>query len=367
MAVAFKDYYKILGVEKSADAKAIKQAYRRLARKHHPDMNPGNKAAGERFKEINEAYEVLSDPEKRQRYDTLGPGLAARRPGVSRRRRLRRLPRPRRARRRTPATSRSSSAPSSAISGAGSAEAGAGARPTATSRSLRRPGPLRPLGRGRVPGSGRPDSRRDHAGGGGPGRAADPGAGAAEPCATCGGTGRQGQAACPTCRGAGQVARASRVEVKIPAGVRDGSRVRVAGEGPAGTAGGAPGDLYLLVRVAPHPLFERRDDDVRFDLTLAVWEAALGADVEVPTLRGKVTMKIPPETSSGKTFRLPGYGFPRAQGAAARAISSCGCAIVGPHRAEPARARAVRGAAPAPFQPPASPVRPCSLLGEGGR
>jgi molecular chaperone DnaJ len=110
------------------------------------------------------------------------------------------------------------------------------------------------------------------------------------------------------------VVRASRVEVKIPAGVRDGSRVRVAGEGTAGSGGGAPGDLYLQVRVAPHPLFERREDDVHLELPLAVWEAALGADVEVPTLRGKVTMKIPPETSSGKTFRLPGYGIPRLRG-----------------------------------------------------
>jgi molecular chaperone DnaJ len=104
------------------------------------------------------------------------------------------------------------------------------------------------------------------------------------------------------------------VEVGIPAGVRDGARVRAAGEGGAGAAGGPHGDLYLQVRVTPHPTFERRDDDVYVDLPLAVWEAALGAEVEVPTLRGKVTMKIPAETPSGRTFRLPGYGLPHLRG-----------------------------------------------------
>ncbi|MGH2590648.1 MAG: DnaJ C-terminal domain-containing protein, partial [Actinomycetota bacterium] len=105
-----------------------------------------------------------------------------------------------------------------------------------------------------------------------------------------------------------------RVEVKIPPGLRDGSRVRAAGEGGAGRGGGPRGDLYLRVRVAPHPIFERRDDDLHLELPVAVWEAALGADVDVPTLRGKVTMKIPPETPSGKTFRLPGYGVPHLRG-----------------------------------------------------
>jgi DnaJ-class molecular chaperone len=104
------------------------------------------------------------------------------------------------------------------------------------------------------------------------------------------------------------------VEVRIPAGVRDGSRVRAAGEGGAGVGGGTRGDLYLRVRLAPHPLFERREDDLHVELPIAVWEAGLGAEVEVPTLRGKVSMKIPPETSSGRTFRLPGYGLPHVKG-----------------------------------------------------
>ncbi len=134
------------------------------------------------------------------------------------------------------------------------------------------------------------------------------------PCGTCGGTGRQGNEACPTCHGAGETRTARRLEVKIPAGVRDGSRVRAAGEGGAGSGGGPRGDLYLEVRVQTHPFFERREDDIHVELPIGVWEAALGAEVEVPTLRGKVTMKIPPETTSGKTFRLPGYGLPHLRG-----------------------------------------------------
>ena len=133
-------------------------------------------------------------------------------------------------------------------------------------------------------------------------------------CGTCGGTGRQGKAACPTCGGSGRVSRSNRVEVKIPAGVRDGSRVRAAGEGGAGVGGGGRGDLYLRVHVTPHPVFERREDDLHVELPIAAWEAALGAEVQVPTLRGKVSMKIPPETSSGRTFRLPGYGVPHLKG-----------------------------------------------------
>ncbi|MBI3456981.1 MAG: DnaJ domain-containing protein [Candidatus Rokubacteria bacterium] len=326
MAVAYKDYYKILGVDRTADVKAIKQAYRRLARKYHPDLNPANKAAGERFKEINEAYEVLSDPEKRQRYDALGADWQRYAEGFP----------------------------------------GAGAGDFGGFRVHVQPGGdlgnfseffrtffgdlgVRTRGRGRAPGG--PESADllgDVFGPGGPfgaGTRASP-AGAhrtwrgpdlqapveitleeaaqgtrrtielelQERCAACGGTGQQGTATCPGCRGTGQVTQARRVEVKIPAGVRDGSRVRAAGEGGAGSGGGPRGDLYLQVRVSPHPVFECREDDIHVELPVAVWEAALGAEVEVPTLRGKVTMKIPPETPSGKTFRLPGYGIPHLRG-----------------------------------------------------
>jgi molecular chaperone DnaJ len=317
MAVAYKDYYRILGVEKSADAKAIKQAYRRLARKYHPDTNQGNKSAAERFKEVNGANGVLSDPEKRRRYDTLGPDWQRY------------------------ADARRGPGPGGADAGGYRVHVEPGGDLGDFSDFFRTL--FGDLGRGRAGGRGGV-SVEDLLGGearGGRarrgGRSAQPGQDVQttveisleeaaqgtrrtvelelpEACATCGGTGRQGQAACPTCGGTGEVLRAHRVDVTIPAGVRDGSRVRAAGEGAAGSAGGPRGDLYLQVRVAPHSIFERRDDDLHVELPLAVWEAALGGDVEVPTLRGKVTMKIPPETPSGKTFRLPGYGLPRLRG-----------------------------------------------------
>jgi DnaJ-class molecular chaperone len=312
VAVAYKDYYKTLGVPKTADAKAIKQAYRKLARKYHPDQNPGNKAAAERFKEINEANEVLSDPEKRQRYDTLGPDwarYAEARPG-----------------------------------GFGGQPGGPG--PGGYRVHVDQSGDLGgfseffrtifgDLGARHGPFEGAEfDERGSFRAGGARGRRggdleteveisleeAEAGARRTvefqelEVCATCSGTGRQGKAACPTCGGAGRLPRTHRVEVKIPAGVRDGSRVRAAGEGGAGVGGGSRGDLYLRVHITPHPVFERREDDLHVELPIAVWEAALGADVEVPTLRGKVSMKIPPETGSGRTFRLPGYGVPHLRG-----------------------------------------------------
>ncbi len=308
MPITYKDYYQILGVPKSADAKAIKQAYRKLARQYHPDQNPGNAQAAERFKEINEANEVLSDPEKRRRYDELGADWAR-----------------------------------YAEAGPG----GFGGRPEGGGFRVHvdQTGDLRDFSEffrtffggagGRADGfEGVDFEERSPFGGRGRSRRGqdleteveitleEAHAGTRrtvefqqlEPCDTCRGSGRQGKAACPTCGGAGRVPRDYRIEVTIPAGVRDGSRVRAAGEGGAGAGGGTRGDLYLRVRVLPHPVFERRQDDLHVELPLAVWEAALGAELEVPTLRGKVAMKIPPETSSGRTFRLPGYGMPHVKG-----------------------------------------------------
>jgi molecular chaperone DnaJ len=314
VAVTYKDYYKVLGVPKTADAKAIKQAYRKLARKHHPDQNPGNAAAAERFKEINEANEVLSDPEKRQRYDTLGPdweryagagaggfGGQAGGPG--------------------PGGYRVHVDQSGDLGDFSEffrtifGDLGARGRRSSPFEGVEfeEPGPFRSSGRGHRGGDLETDVEISL-------EEADAGARRTVefqelvPCATCGGTGRQGKATCPTCGGSGRVPHTNRIEVKIPAGVRDGSRVRAAGEGGAGAGGGGRGDLYLRVHVAPHPVFERREDDLHVEVPIAVWEAALGAEVEVPTLRGKVSMKIPPETSSGRTFRLPAYGIPHLKG-----------------------------------------------------
>ena len=138
-----------------------------------------------------------------------------------------------------------------------------------------------------------------------------------EPCSTCGGTGHTGRKPCPQCHGSGWGKGRRHLAVKIPAGVETGARVRVAGEGPAGFGGGQRGDLYLRVTVRPDPRFERKGDDLYLDLAVPVADAALGAEVQVPTLRGQVSMKIPPETSSGKTFRLPGYGMPHLKGGGA--------------------------------------------------
>jgi DnaJ-class molecular chaperone len=313
MAVEYKDYYRILGVERGADDKAIKSAYRKLARKYHPDVNKGQDA---RFKEINEAYEVLSDPEKRRRYDTLGPDWQR--------------------------YAHQASGPQSG--GGFTVEYGdagdfseffrtifgdLGARMGGASR-----GSAGDFGGGRG-GAGFEDLL-----GGGFGRTARRRRGEdvqaaveisleeafhgtrksfalelEEPCATCQGSGNVGGKPCASCHGTGWQRARREVDVRIPAGVRTGQKVRVSGEGGGGAGG--RGDLYLVVTVAPHPQFERKGDDLHLTLPITAPEAALGATIEVPTLRGKVSMKIPPATSSGRTFRLPGYGMPRVKGGGA--------------------------------------------------
>jgi len=299
MAVDFKDYYKILGVDRKADDKTIKSAYRRLARKHHPDVAKGKDSA-DRFKEINEAYEVLSDPEKRRRYDSLGPDWQ-----------------------------RYAQAPPGGPGGGFRVEYGGDAGGAGDFSDFFRTifGDLG--GRGGARGEGiRIEDLFD---GGSRGRGVDVQAGIEitldeafqgtrktfgmdieEPCPTCHGSGHVKRQPCTTCGGNGWQRVRRQVDVKIPAGVKSDQRVRVAGEG-AGAAG-TRGDLYLTVTVAPHPFFERKGDDIHLSLPVTAPEAALGAALEVPTLRGRVSMKIPPATSSGRTFRLPGYGMPRIKG-----------------------------------------------------
>jgi molecular chaperone DnaJ len=303
MAVEFKDYYRILGVDRSADDKTIKSAFRKLARKYHPDVAK-TKDAGERFREISEAYEVLSDPEKRRRYDTLGPDWQRyAQPGSG--------PRP----------------------GGTHVEYGDAEDFSEFFRTI-----FGDLG-ARGPAGGRRGDRvdlEDLLGGFAqrPPRAsrgqdvqtnvtisldeAFSGTRKAfeleieEPCPTCRGAGNVGGKPCTTCHGTGWQRGRHEVDVRIPAGVRSGQKVRVSGEGAGGAAG--RGDLYLVVTVAPHPQLERKGDDLALTLPITVPEAALGTSLEIPTLRGKVTMKIPPATSSGRTFRLPGYGMPRLKG-----------------------------------------------------
>jgi DnaJ-class molecular chaperone len=303
MAVDFKDYYKILGVDRKAGDKTIKSAYRRLARKYHPDVAK-TKDATERFKEVSEAYEVLSDPEKRRRYDSLGPDWQ-----------------------------RYTQAPPGAPPGGGfrveyGGDAGNLGDFSEFFRSI-----FGDLGaharRGSRSGGIRFDEGFDRSP-----RGADVEAGVEisldeafhgarktfamdleEPCAVCQGAGNVQGKPCAACGGGGWQRAHRQVDVKIPAGVKSGQRVRVSGEGTG--APGARGDLYLSVTVAPHPFFERKGDDVHLSLPITAPEAALGTSIEVPTLRGKVSMKVPPATSSGRTFRLPGYGMPRLKGGGA--------------------------------------------------
>jgi DnaJ-class molecular chaperone len=303
----YKDYYKTLGVSKTADDKAIKAAYRKLARKYHPDVNKGS---ADRFKEINEAYTVLSDPEKRKRYDELGPdweryaraGAGARAPFEGQ-----------------------------------EVHFGSGADPGFSDFFRSIFGDLIGGARGRggfttvdLGDLGADLGGAEWAPGGfGAGKGNDVEASIEltldeafrgvrktvsleldEPCPECGGAGHVNRKPCTRCRGTGWAKGRRHLDVKIPAGVDTGSRIRVAGEGQGGGGGAGRGDLYLKVSVKPDPRFERKGDDLYVDLPVDVGDAALGAEVSVPTLKGQVSMKIPVETSSGRLFRLPGYGMP---------------------------------------------------------
>jgi curved DNA-binding protein len=269
----YKDYYKILGVAKKATEKEIKAAYRKLARKHHPDVNQGKKDAEARIKEINEAYDVLGDPEKRRRYDELGANWDA--------------------------VGRGGAAP-----GRGPAGWPGGARVEYQDLGG---GSFSDFFRTFFEGFG---GREGSAGGfqgfedqEALGRASDAEAEVELTLAeVLQGTTREVR------MGGGTKPR--RVEVRIPPGVREGSRVRVAGEG-GGAAGGRRGDLYLKVRIAADPVFERKGDDLVTTVAVPLTAAVLGGEAQVPTLEGPVGIRVPPETPAGQVFRLRGKGLPR--------------------------------------------------------
>ena len=276
----YKDYYKILGVDRNAQEKEIKKAYRKLARQHHPDVNPGDKAAEERFKDINEAHEVLSDPEKRSKYDQLGSSWqqwqrTGRDPG-----------------------------------GFDWSQWFSGAQPGGGGVRVEY-GDLGDLG-DLFGGGGFSDFFRTVFGGGGAPRTGRTQAQQARP--------RRGQDYTQPVeitleeafQGATRMMQKDgrRLEVKIPPGVMTGSKVRMAGEGSPGIAGGTSGDLYLEVRILPHSTLEREGDDLRCEVPVSLYTAVLGGEVKVPTLSGEVMLNIPPETQGGRTFRLRGKGMP---------------------------------------------------------
>jgi curved DNA-binding protein len=305
MAVKTRDYYEVLGVGRGASDDDIKTAYRKLARKHHPDLNPGDKAAEERFKELQEAYDVLSDAEKRKLYDRHGENWRVAQQGGG-------TPPPGWERARAGGGGGGPQAGGFDFSGFDFGGGGAGGFDFEDLFGR--------VGRGR---GGRRTSRGsdveaelelslEEAHGGGRRTLQMQ---AAETCPTCQGTGvTSDNKTCPTCGGAGQVLRPKTVEVTIPAGVRDGQTLRLAGQGGAGANGAPAGDLYLRISLRPHPVFTVRGDDLEVELPIAPWEAVLGAKVEVPTIDGKAEVTVPAGAQSGQRLRLRGQGLNKRKG-----------------------------------------------------
>ncbi len=298
MPVEFKDYYKTLGVERTASSDDIRTAFRKLARKYHPDVAKDKKQAEEKFKEINEAYEVLGDPDKRKKYDELGAdwnnGGFRPPPGGGGARSY---------------TWRSGQGTEGfEFGGTGFSDffeqffggrggfprgpGGSGYAEPQTERGQDVEGVLMVTLEEATAGSVRSVSVRHNV-----------------ECPECGGTGMKGRKECPRCQGAGHVQVSNNYQVRIPAGVRDGQRLRLAGRGEPGHGGGPAGDLYLRVRFASHPDFRVQGGDLYHDLDLAPWEAALGANVAVPTLGGSVNIKIPAGAQNGQRLRVRGKGL----------------------------------------------------------
>ena len=327
-----RDYYEVLGVDKSASQDDIKKAYRKLARENHPDMHPGDKACEERFKEINEAYEILSDQDKRQKYDQFGHaafdpsagygaggfgggfggfddifggaggfgdifssifggGAATRNPNAPRR-----------------------GEDVRASLNISFEEAAFGCEKEVTAPRIE----LCPdcKGTGCAPGT-TAETCPDCHGSGSVRTTTRTPFGLAQstgPCSKCRGTGKIIHQPCKTCRGMGKIRRNHKLTVKIPAGIDDGQAIPMPGCGNAGANGGPAGDLLVGVTVRPHPIFEREGTSVYMEQELSFAQATLGAEVEVPTLDGKVKLTVPEGTQPGAVFRMRGRGIPSLRG-----------------------------------------------------
>ncbi len=315
------DLYLVLGVQREATEADIKRAYRRLARRYHPDINPGDRTAEEHFRRIAEAYETLIDPVRRRQYDTVGPivGTEAVTFGFE------------------------GFDFSMQVSGAQAptfgdlfadvlrprddsheAERGAdlhlalrlpfedamrgGTRHVTVTRHVHCQA-CRGTGRVRVP-----ERRCAHCHGSGVLKSTRSHMVFSKACGYCGGTGQQAHTRCPACSGRQLDVHAESLTVHLPAGLHDGARVRVPGKGHDGLNGGPAGDVYIDVQVEPHPVFSREGDDLLLTIPVAIHEAALGARVDIPSLDGTVRLRIPPGTQSGQRFRLSGRGAPSARG-----------------------------------------------------
>ena len=321
------DFYVILGVGADASAADIKRAYRRLSRRYHPGINPGDRTAQEMFARISEAYEVLMDPRRRQDYDAGGAGPVPP-SGVG-----------------VPQFTefdfsvRALGAQASTFSelfaevlnpvpaaGGGRPEPGADLHATLTvpfeaqlTGDERQVVVTRQVPCSACQGAGRQataEGRCARCEGRGQTRWARGHMVFSKECTACAGTGRRRSDACAACVGHGRAVRSEAVMVRVPPGVRDGARVRVPERGNAGRYGGATGDLYVTIQVASHPLFRRDGDDIFCTIPVAVHEAVLGARIEVPSLDGTIRLSLPPGTQGGRRFRARGRGFPMATGGA---------------------------------------------------
>jgi len=324
--MAKRDYYEILGVDRNATKEEIKKAYRRLSKKYHPDLNK-EEGAAEKFKEITEAYEVLSDDEKRRRYDQYGHADPSQGQGFA----------------------GFGDEVFGGFGGFGGFEdifdAFFGGSTRRSGRNAPRKGAdlqytmtitfeeavfgketdieipreedcLHCHGTGAKPGT-RPDTcPYCHGTGQITSEQATPFGRIVNRrvCYHCNGTGQIIREKCATCHGTGRVKRRKKIHVKIPAGIDDGQQLRVAGQGERGVNGGPPGDLYIVFHVEPHEFFERRGNDIYCEMPITFVQAALGDEIEVPTLYGKVKIKIPPGTQSHTKFRLRGKGVPNVRG-----------------------------------------------------
>src|SRR5215212_6253151 len=290
-----RDYYEVLGVAKSASVDDIRKAHRKLVRQYHPDRNPGDKKAEERFKEVQAAYDVLSDPDKRKQYDRGGfnpfSGGAG---GAGGGGRTRGAPRAERGRDLETEVSLSFE---QAVEGAQVSLQVPMATTCATCR-----------GTGAKPGTSPKVCPRCQ------GRGVESqGQGLfsiSQPCSQCHGSGTIIEDPCPTCAGTGATKTVKRYRVTIPAGVREGSRIRLAGKGEPGRNGGGPGDLFVVTHVAESPVFRRKGEHVEVEVPLTIPEALRGAEIEVPTLRGRKKLRVPPGTKHGTIQRLRGEGPP---------------------------------------------------------